>query len=203
MLARLQAWNQPIHRVRARIEKIFETWKRGYGLSRMRWLCLAKASVQNHLAAIACNFRRSANILSGVVVCRSVRNDAAKARLLWSKHAYDLTATPRTTGLTTRAQVSQAQFLLARIHQNADTSTARKLEWLCHDRPPEFDWIAAHHRPRRPGPLPRHLSTGNINDNLLGRNFALKVFPRNNAAQKHCIDAAMIGTIMASFHEIT
>ncbi len=34
--ARLQAWNQPIHRVRARIEKIFETWKRSYGL---RWEC--------------------------------------------------------------------------------------------------------------------------------------------------------------------
>ena len=35
--ARLQAWNQPIHRVRARIEKIFGTCKRSYGLHRMRW----------------------------------------------------------------------------------------------------------------------------------------------------------------------
>lgn len=35
-LARLDAWNRPIHRVRARIEKIFGTWKRSYGLRRMR-----------------------------------------------------------------------------------------------------------------------------------------------------------------------
>jgi transposase, IS5 family len=35
-LARLDAWNQPIHRVRGRIEKIFGTWKRCYGLRRMR-----------------------------------------------------------------------------------------------------------------------------------------------------------------------
>lgn len=31
-LTRLQAWNQPIHRVRGRIEKIFGTWTRSYGL---------------------------------------------------------------------------------------------------------------------------------------------------------------------------
>ncbi|HEY8128148.1 MAG TPA: transposase, partial [Hyphomicrobium sp.] len=43
-LARLDAWNQPIHRVRGRIEKIFGTWKRCYGLRRMRWRGLAKAS---------------------------------------------------------------------------------------------------------------------------------------------------------------
>jgi IS5 family transposase len=30
-LARLAAFNAPIHRVRARIEKIFGTWKRSYG----------------------------------------------------------------------------------------------------------------------------------------------------------------------------
>ena len=35
-LARLESWNQPIHRVRGRIEKIFGTWKRSYGLRRMR-----------------------------------------------------------------------------------------------------------------------------------------------------------------------
>jgi IS5 family transposase len=34
-LARLEAWNQPIHRIRGRIEKIFGTWKRSYGLRRM------------------------------------------------------------------------------------------------------------------------------------------------------------------------
>jgi transposase, IS5 family len=31
-LARLKAWNEPIHRIRGRIEKIFGTWKRSYGL---------------------------------------------------------------------------------------------------------------------------------------------------------------------------
>ena len=31
-LRKLHAWNQPIHRVRGRIEKIFGTWKRCYDL---------------------------------------------------------------------------------------------------------------------------------------------------------------------------
>ena len=34
--ARLEAWNRPIYRIRGRIEKIFGTWKRSYGLRRMR-----------------------------------------------------------------------------------------------------------------------------------------------------------------------
>jgi IS5 family transposase len=63
-LARLDAWNQPIHRVRGRIEKIFGTWKRCYGLRRMRWRGLAKASVQVHLTAIAYNLKRTLNILA-------------------------------------------------------------------------------------------------------------------------------------------
>ncbi len=46
--ARLHAWNRPIHRIRGRIEKIFGTWKRSYGLRRMRWRGLAKAAVQIH-----------------------------------------------------------------------------------------------------------------------------------------------------------
>ncbi|MER9895804.1 transposase [Mesorhizobium sp. M0119] len=41
-LSTLEAWNQPIHRIRGRIEKIFGTWKRSYGLRRMRWRGLAK-----------------------------------------------------------------------------------------------------------------------------------------------------------------
>jgi IS5 family transposase len=45
-LKRLDAWNRPIHRVRARIEKIFGTWKRSYGLRRMRCKGLAKAALQ-------------------------------------------------------------------------------------------------------------------------------------------------------------
>lgn len=63
-----QAWlhqlNQPIHRVRGRIEKIFGTWKRCYGLRRMRWRGLAKAAAQVHLTAIAYNLKRTMNILA-------------------------------------------------------------------------------------------------------------------------------------------
>jgi IS5 family transposase len=63
-LRKLKEWNQPIHRVRGRIEKIFGTWKRCYGLRRMRWRGLAKAAVQVHLTAIAYNLKRTMNILS-------------------------------------------------------------------------------------------------------------------------------------------
>lgn len=62
--AKLAAWNQPIHRVRGRIEKIFGTWKRSYGLRRMRWRSLAKAAVQVHPTAIAYNLKRSLTILA-------------------------------------------------------------------------------------------------------------------------------------------
>ena len=47
-----------------RIEKIFGTWKRCYGLRRMRWRGLAKAAVQVHLTAIAYNLKRTMNILA-------------------------------------------------------------------------------------------------------------------------------------------
>jgi IS5 family transposase len=63
-LARLDAWNTPIHRVRARIEKIFGTWKRSYGLRRMRWRGLARAAAQVRFTAIAYNLKRSFNILA-------------------------------------------------------------------------------------------------------------------------------------------
>ena len=62
--AHLAAYNRPIHRVRGRIEKIFGTWKRSYGLRRMRWCGLAKAAVQVRLAAIAYNLKRVLNLLS-------------------------------------------------------------------------------------------------------------------------------------------
>lgn len=61
-LKRLDAWNRPIHRIRSRIEKIFGTWKRSYGLRRMRWRGLAKATIQIHFTAIAYNLRRSLTI---------------------------------------------------------------------------------------------------------------------------------------------
>jgi IS5 family transposase len=63
-LARLAAYNRPIHKIRGRIEKIFGTWKRSYGLRRMRWCGLAKAAVQVRLTAIAYNMKRTLNILS-------------------------------------------------------------------------------------------------------------------------------------------
>ena len=63
-LARLAAWNQPIHRIRGRIEKIFGTWKRSYGLRRMRWRGLAKAAAQIRLTAIAYNLRRTLTIIA-------------------------------------------------------------------------------------------------------------------------------------------
>ncbi len=63
---RLKAWNQPIHRVRGRIEKIFGTWKRSYGLRRMRWRGLAKAAAQIRFTAIAYNMKRTLAILAGV-----------------------------------------------------------------------------------------------------------------------------------------
>jgi IS5 family transposase len=63
-LARLEAWNRSIHRVRGRIEKVFGTWKRSYGLRRMRWRRLAKASLQIRLTVIAYNLRRTLTIFA-------------------------------------------------------------------------------------------------------------------------------------------
>ena len=62
-LQRLQAWNAEVRRVRCRIEKVFGTFKRSYGLRRMRWLGLAKAGLQVRLTAVAYNLRRSVTIL--------------------------------------------------------------------------------------------------------------------------------------------
>jgi IS5 family transposase len=61
-LARLAAWNGAIQRVRARVEKIFGTWKRCYGLRRMRWRGLARAAAQVHFTATANNLKRSLNL---------------------------------------------------------------------------------------------------------------------------------------------
>ncbi len=63
-LARLKAHNAEVRRVRARIEKVFGTMKRSYGLRRMRWLGLAKAGLQVRLAAMAYNLRRSWRMLA-------------------------------------------------------------------------------------------------------------------------------------------
>ncbi len=58
-LARLEAWNASVRAVRCRIEKVFGTWKRSYGLRQMRWLGLAKAGLQVRLTATAYNLRRA------------------------------------------------------------------------------------------------------------------------------------------------
>jgi len=62
-LARLQQHNAMVGRVRARIEKVFGTCKRSYGMRRMRWLGLAKAELQVRLTSIAFNLRRSWRLL--------------------------------------------------------------------------------------------------------------------------------------------
>ena len=61
---RLRAHNAAVRRVRCRIEKVFGTAKRSYGLRRMRWLGLAKAGLQVRLTAIAYNIRRSLGLLA-------------------------------------------------------------------------------------------------------------------------------------------
>jgi transposase, IS5 family len=55
---RLEAHNRPLRPIRARIEKIFGTWKRSYRFRHMRWLGLGKAKLQVHLAVIAYNVKR-------------------------------------------------------------------------------------------------------------------------------------------------
>lgn len=62
-LTRLADHNKAVRRVRARIEKVFGTCKRNYGLRRMRWLGLARAGLQVRLVAMAYNLRRSWRLL--------------------------------------------------------------------------------------------------------------------------------------------
>ena len=66
-LTRLLEHNAPVRRVRCRIEKVFGTCKRSYGLRRMRWLGLAKAGLQVRLVAMAYNLRRSIGLLAAKV----------------------------------------------------------------------------------------------------------------------------------------
>ncbi|MBU6449572.1 MAG: IS5 family transposase [Rhodospirillales bacterium] len=63
-LARMNTHNRAIHHVRGRIEKIFGTWKRSYGLRRMRWCGLTKAAVQVRFTAIAYNLKRTLNLFT-------------------------------------------------------------------------------------------------------------------------------------------
>ncbi len=52
------ARNRKLAPIRARIEKIFGTWKRSYHLRAVRWMGLAKAKLQVHLAVVAYNVKR-------------------------------------------------------------------------------------------------------------------------------------------------
>jgi len=60
--AKLKAINEPIHRVRGRIEKIFGTCKQHYGLRRMAHRGIVKAILQVMLTAIAYNLKRGLNL---------------------------------------------------------------------------------------------------------------------------------------------
>jgi len=57
------AWNATIRPVRARIEKVFGTAKRSYGLGQARYMGRPRVSLQVHLTFIAYNLRRAANLL--------------------------------------------------------------------------------------------------------------------------------------------
>ena len=58
-----QAWNTAIHPVRCRIEKVFGTTKRSYGLDRARYLGRPRVSLQVHLTFLTYNLRRAATLL--------------------------------------------------------------------------------------------------------------------------------------------
>lgn len=66
-IQKLKAWNTGVNRIRCRIEKIFGTWKRSYGLRRMRWKGLAKATLQVRLTATAYNLKRAMTIKRSAV----------------------------------------------------------------------------------------------------------------------------------------
>jgi IS5 family transposase len=55
---RREAHNRLLRPIRARIEKIFGTWKRSYRFRCMQWIGLSKATLQVHLAVIAYNVKR-------------------------------------------------------------------------------------------------------------------------------------------------
>nr|WP_241671623.1 transposase [Dankookia rubra] len=59
----MEAHDAAVRRVRCRVENVFDTCKRSYGLARMRWLGLAQAGLQVRLAAVACNLRRTLTLL--------------------------------------------------------------------------------------------------------------------------------------------
>lgn len=63
MNAAKRAWNATIHPTRARIEKVFGTAKRTYGLGQARYRGRRRVSLQVHLTFLAYNLKRAANLL--------------------------------------------------------------------------------------------------------------------------------------------
>jgi len=58
-----RAWNRTVASVRCRVERVFGTAKRSYGLGRARYLGLARVSLQVHLTFIAYNLTRACTLL--------------------------------------------------------------------------------------------------------------------------------------------
>jgi transposase, IS5 family len=56
-------WNKAVAGVRCRVEKIFGTAKRSYGLARARYRGLARVTLQVHLTFIAYNLRRALGLI--------------------------------------------------------------------------------------------------------------------------------------------
>jgi transposase, IS5 family len=56
------AWNAAIRPVRCRVEKVFGTVKRSYGLARARYLGLRRVSLQVHLTMLAYNLKRAVTL---------------------------------------------------------------------------------------------------------------------------------------------
>jgi IS5 family transposase len=57
-----RTWNATIHPVRCRIEKVFGTTKRSYGLARARYIGRRRVSLQVHLTFLAYNLRRAVTL---------------------------------------------------------------------------------------------------------------------------------------------
>ena len=57
------AWNAAVSPVRRRVEKIFGTAKRGYGLPRARHVKLTRVTPRSHLTFIAYNLKRTTALL--------------------------------------------------------------------------------------------------------------------------------------------
>lgn len=57
-----RAWNRTVAEVRCRVEKIFGTSKRSYGLGRARYIGLARVSLQAHLTFLAYNLTRAVRL---------------------------------------------------------------------------------------------------------------------------------------------